>query len=230
MWWEWHLHKFFHFSHISVQGRPVLGVRAPLSFMLHLVVCPSELLDHCWSIQWLSLSGWNYLWLWSQVCLHRIKRAFSKFRILLWARAVVMVDVDGSRIYEVLNPRDPPSWTATNGSKIVQRSKTIATVSSSHRMQNGFANYAVPRCCGWLLGCCNVYPKFVTCLFRPYRSVNAMPPVHRPDPPALPPRNRHSSDGERELPLSASLGSSPSDRGFIMSGRIRMSSGNMCVH
>lgn len=59
-----------------------------------------------------------------------------------------MVDVDGSRIYEVLNPRDPPSWTATNGSKMVQRSKTIATVSSAHRMQNGFTNYAVPRYCG----------------------------------------------------------------------------------
>lgn len=58
-----------------------------------------------------------------------------------------MVDIDSSRIYEVLNPRDPPPWTATNGSKIMQRSKTIGTASSSsgHRTQNGFANYAVPR-------------------------------------------------------------------------------------
>lgn len=59
-----------------------------------------------------------------------------------------------------------------------------------------------------------------------YRSVNATPPLHRPNPPALPPRNRHCSEGERELPLSASLGSSPSDHGFIVSGRIRTPSGN----
>lgn len=56
-----------------------------------------------------------------------------------------MVDVDGSRVYDVLNPRDPPSRTVSNGSKIVQRSKTVGVVSSGHRTQNGFANYAVPR-------------------------------------------------------------------------------------
>ena len=53
-----------------------------------------------------------------------------------------MVDVESGRIYEVLNPRDPPSWTAAKG---VQRSKTIGAISSGHRAQNGFANYAVPR-------------------------------------------------------------------------------------
>ena len=53
-----------------------------------------------------------------------------------------MVEVEAGRIYEVLNPRDPPSWTATKG---VQRSKTVGAISSGHRAQNGFANYAVPR-------------------------------------------------------------------------------------
>lgn len=60
-----------------------------------------------------------------------------------------------------------------------------------------------------------------------HRSVNATPPLHRPNPPALPPRNRHCSEGEREVPLSASLGSSPSDRGFMMNGRVRTPSGNV---
>ncbi len=59
------------------------------------------------------------------------------------------------------------------------------------------------------------------------RSVNATPPLHRPNPPALPPRNRHCSEGEREVPLSASLGSSPSDRGFVMNGRVKTPSGNV---
>ncbi len=53
-----------------------------------------------------------------------------------------MVDIEGGRIYEVLNPRDPPSWTATKG---VQRSKTVGPVSNGHRAQNGFSTYAVPR-------------------------------------------------------------------------------------
>ena len=53
-----------------------------------------------------------------------------------------MVDVEAGQIYEVLNPRDPPSWTATKG---IQRSKTVGAISSGHRAQNGFANYAVPR-------------------------------------------------------------------------------------
>ena len=58
---------------------------------------------------------------------------------------IAMVDIENGRIYEVLNPRDPPSWTASNGSKVIQRSKTVGVVSSGHRVQNGFANYAVPR-------------------------------------------------------------------------------------
>ena len=65
-----------------------------------------------------------------------------------------------------------------------------------------------------------------------YRSVNTTPPLHRPNPPALPPRNRHCSEGEKEIPLSASLGSSPCDRGFVMNGRVRTPSGNVltCIH
>ena len=57
--------------------------------------------------------------------------------------------------------------------------------------------------------------------------MNATPPLHRPNPPALPPRNRYCSEGEREAPLSASLGSSPSDRGFMMNGRVRTPTGNV---
>lgn len=53
-----------------------------------------------------------------------------------------MVEVEDGRIYEVLNPRDPPSWNATKG---VQRSKTVGAIPSGHKAQNGFANYAVPR-------------------------------------------------------------------------------------
>lgn len=57
--------------------------------------------------------------------------------------------------------------------------------------------------------------------------MNATPPLHRPNPPALPPRNRQCSEGEHDLPLSASLGSSPIDRGFMMNGRVRTPSGNV---
>lgn len=79
-----------------------------------------------------------------ETCVCCILREISELRTFC-ELAVAMVDIDSSRIYEVLNPKDPPSWTASNGSKIVQRSKTVGAVSSGHRMQNGFANYAVPR-------------------------------------------------------------------------------------
>ena len=62
-----------------------------------------------------------------------------------------MVDVEGGRIYEVLNPRDPPSWTAVSGSKAFQRSKTVGAVPSGHKAQSGFANYAVPRYVSYML-------------------------------------------------------------------------------
>ena len=136
-----------------------------------------------------------------------------------------MVDVESGRIYEVLSPRDPPSW--TSGSRAIQRSKTVGVVSSAHRVQNGFANYAVPRYVSL------ASMSFLLCVVMGvcviHRSVNTTPPLHRPNPPALPPRNRHCSEGEWEIPLPASLGSSPCDRGFVMNGRVRTPSGIVII-
>ena len=70
---------------------------------------------------------------------------------------------------------------------------------------------------------------FVYAHMHTRRGVNSTPPLPRSNPPSVPPRNRHTSEGEHPLPNS--LGSSPNDRAFWGSnGRMRTpSSTGVCV-
>lgn len=108
----------------------------------------------------------------------------------------IMVDVDTSRLYEVL-PMDipasaPAAWSANPNLK---HSKSYN--GSSVLPPMSYSTYAVPR------------------------GVNGTPPTSRTIPPAVPPRNRNMSEGEGHH----SQGNSPNDKGGLFPMRSKSSSG-----
>lgn len=108
-----------------------------------------------------------------------------------------MVDVDGgSRVYEVLPVDIPtPAWTANQKLK-----HSMSYNGSTMTVPAGYNTYSIPR------------------------GVNGTPPMSRAFPPAVPPRNRKTSDGEGHNSAS-SLGSSPNDKGGLFPQRLKATSG-----
>lgn len=100
----------------------------------------------------------------------------------------IMVDVDSSRLYEVL-PMDMPSSapTAWSGNPKLKHSQSY-TGSSNVMPPMSYNTYAVPR------------------------GVNGTPPTSRTIPPAVPPRNRNMSEGGEG---HGSQGNSPNDKGGL---------------
>ena len=94
----------------------------------------------------------------------------------------VIGEMDSSRLYEVLPMDIPPSGpTSWSASKQFSRSKSCMAVPP------GSSTYSVPR------------------------GINGTPPSSCVVPPAVPPRNKNMTEGERQSGTS-SLGTSPNDK------------------
>ena len=90
--------------------------------------------------------------------------------------------LETDRIYEVLDPKEPPKPPPTAKRPTLTRSKTIGPTTASRFTNGSNGVYAVPR------------------------SVMSTTPLISHIPPAVPPRNRNCSEGE------VTLAGSPNDR------------------
>ena len=114
-----------------------------------------------------------------------------------------MVDVDTSRLYEVLPMELPSSAPAawTHNSKLKHSKSYTGSSSSAVMPPASYSTYAVPR------------------------GMNGTPPSSRPIPPAVPPRNRNMSEGGE-----GSQGSSPNDKGGMFPSKLKPSTGILYSH